>query len=175
MSRLAGKTVVFTGTIDGFTRDECVATAQSLGARVSGSVRRGVDLVVAGPGAGSKLKKANELGIEVIEREQWVEITSPSPTGSRLTGVGGVFCASHGPNGVPVHGHTWQVIAWFPMGEAEALRDRLQDFLSKFDHTHLPDHLAWGEDMAQAIGTALGAVRVQVNRPMEHIYAEWSL
>ena len=93
---------------------------------------------------------------------------------TRLTGVGGVFCASHSPNGVPVHGHTWQVIAWFAEGEAEELRDMLQGFLKQFDHSHLPDHLAWGEAMAEYIGIKLGAVRVQVNRPMEHIYAEWT-
>lgn len=93
----------------------------------------------------------------------------------KLTGVGGFFCASHSPQGVPVHGHTWEVTAWFPVGEAEALRETLQSFLKRFDHTHLPDSLAWGEDMAEHICHALGAVKVQVNRPLERIYAEYSL
>lgn len=94
--------------------------------------------------------------------------------GTKLTGVGGFFCASHSPRGVPIHGHSWQVIAWFEVGEAERLRDRLQDLLKQFDHTHLPEHLAWGEDMAEHIGVELGALRVQVNRPLENIYAEWT-
>ena len=95
---------------------------------------------------------------------------------TRLTGVGGVFCASHSPNGVPVHGHTWQVIVWFPEGDADWLRDMVQWHLKTLDHTHLPYKIAWGEDLAEHLGTAVfpDAVRVQVNRPMEHIYAEWS-
>lgn len=93
----------------------------------------------------------------------------------KLTGVGGVFCASHSPKGVPLHGHTWQVIVWFPMGEADALRTAVQAVLKTLDHTHLPDNLAWGENIAEFIGRLFPhAIRIQCNRPMEHIYAEWS-
>lgn len=93
-----------------------------------------------------------------------------------LIGVGGTFCASHySPEGV-LHGHSYEVKAWFAWDgprDARCFKAALDVLLKQWDHTVLPDHLAWGEEIARAVGTLAGCVEVEVSRPLERYYARW--
>ncbi len=76
---VAGKTVVFTGALERMTRDEAKSQAEALGAKVASSVSKKTDIVVAGPGAGSKLKTAADLGVQVLTEDEWLAMVTSSP------------------------------------------------------------------------------------------------
>jgi DNA ligase (NAD+) len=78
-SKVAGKTVVFTGTLETITREEAKAMAERLGAKVAGSVSKKTDYVIAGPGAGSKLSKAKEAGVAVLSEKDWFNLVGVKP------------------------------------------------------------------------------------------------
>ena len=74
MAKLTGKTIVFTGKLETMTRDEAAAQAKGLGAKVGSAITKETDILVAGPGAGSKLKDAKKHGVQVIDEAAWVKI-----------------------------------------------------------------------------------------------------
>lgn len=94
---------------------------------------------------------------------------------TKLSGVGGILSLGHNsPEGSP-HGHSYEVTAWYRFGhDARALKRQLDAALSGLDHTVLPDEIALGENLAEHIAKQLpGCVEVEVNRPLERIYARW--
>jgi DNA ligase (NAD+) len=79
-SAIAGKVVVFTGTLETMTRPEAKARAEALGAKVTDSVSKKTDLVVMGADAGSKARRATELGVRTVTEAEWQELTAPTPS-----------------------------------------------------------------------------------------------
>lgn len=91
-----------------------------------------------------------------------------------LTGVAATFCAAHRSAEGVLHGHTWEVVAWWEGSPDAVLRQKeLNQYLKIFDHTLLADGVAWGEKLAEAICVGLNCVAVDINRPLERIYARF--
>lgn len=111
--------------------------------------------------------------------------SKPKPTNRQLTGVGAILSASHRDQVTgQVHGHTWEVTAWFRHdGTDQSIRKhQLDKMIATLDHRCLPDRIAWGEALAKHIGENMeygwstgdpNLVAVDVNRPLERIYARW--
>jgi hypothetical protein len=96
--------------------------------------------------------------------------------GEMLTGVSGHFSATHKSPEGKWHGHTWYVKAWFRNNhrlDARVMQASLNTMLARYDHSELPEDLAWGEDIAREIATLINCVEVEVSRPAEGIYANW--
>lgn len=94
-----------------------------------------------------------------------------------FSGVSGIICAAHKSLDGVLHGHTWEITAWWQndsyMVDAEHRQAQLNEFLRHFDHTELPHELLWGELLAEHIGTHIKCDAVDVRRPLERIYARW--
>lgn len=89
-----------------------------------------------------------------------------------LTGVTGIISAAHRSVDGNLHGHTWEIKAWWYSGEcAVSLKNRLTDYLKIFDHTVLGNTTSWGEALGAAIIHGLGCCKVEVSRPLEGIFA----
>lgn len=96
--------------------------------------------------------------------------------GEMLTGVSGHFSATHKSPEGQWHGHTWYVKVWFRnkhRSDARVMQASLNTMLRRYDHKELPEHLAWGEDIARELGSLANCVEVEVSRPAEGIYAKW--
>lgn len=89
-----------------------------------------------------------------------------------LTGAQAIISAAHRSRDGNMHGHTWQVTAWWTgKPDAVAKQAELRSYLSIFDHTVLGDDMAWGEALAEAICLGMGCVKVEVSRPLEGLFA----
>ncbi len=89
-----------------------------------------------------------------------------------LTGASAIVSAAHRSRDGALHGHTWEVVAWWPEGEcAVKKKAALTNYLSIFDHTVLGDETAWGEALATAILLGMDCHKVEVRRPLEGLFA----
>jgi hypothetical protein len=94
------------------------------------------------------------------------------PIMKTLTGAGAIVCAAHRSKDGELHGHTWEVTAWWD-DEPNAVQrqNELQNYLKIFDHGVLGDDLAWAEALGKAIVMGLDCCRVDISRPLERLYA----
>lgn len=97
----------------------------------------------------------------------------------KMTGVSGIISAAHKSKDGAMHGHTWHITVWYHADgdvvlDAERRKRFLDHYLKVYDHTVLPDELAWGEALAEKIGKDTLASAVDVSRPAEGLHAKWS-
>lgn len=101
------------------------------------------------------------------------EAVGPMPTRLKvLTGVSATVAAAHRSREGLMHGHTWLIKAWW-QGTPDAVERQmtLRNYLSRFDHSVLPDELAWAEAFGEQVLTDLGCVKVEIERPLEGLFA----
>ena len=110
MAKLTGKTIVFTGKLEMMTRDEAAAQAKALGAKVGSAITKETDILVAGPGAGSKLKDAKKHGVQVIDEAAWVKMAKGGSSTSDLQESSGAKALKKGTAAKrsPIKGYTCQ-------------------------------------------------------------------
>lgn len=112
-----------------------------------------------------------------IDHERSQAGLPPRSTSTVLTGVSGHFSAAHRSSDGVLHGHTWKVTAWFKTpGRADATcyKASLDALLRTWDHSELPEHLSWAEDIAAAVGNLVNCVEVTVSRDLEGFHARWT-
>lgn len=89
-----------------------------------------------------------------------------------LTGARAILSAAHRSREGQLHGHTWEIVAWWEgLPDAVEKQKELTNYLRVFDHSVLADGIAWGEKLAETICAGLDCVKVEINRPLEGIYA----
>ena len=101
MAKLTGKTIVFTGKLETMTRDEAAAQAKALGAKVGSAITKETDILVVGPGAGSKLKDAKKHGVQVIDEAAWVKMAKGGSPTSDLQESSGAKALKKGTAAAP--------------------------------------------------------------------------
>lgn len=136
MAKLTGKTIVFTGKLETMTRDEAAAQAKALGAKVGSAITKETDILVAGPGAGSKLKDAKKHGVQVIDEAAWVKMAKGGSPTSDLQESSGAKALKKGTAAAPEPIEKKSV----EQALTELYDDNLHLFKKGYFHVHYKDN-----------------------------------